>query len=96
MIMKYISDFYKSECKIWTDKNGEWNDFGKFKTFIESMGSIKDKIPSNCRCEGTAITNEEFKKIWGECNFSIIEVAKRLHIEERTAAQIVRKLKLKK
>ncbi len=22
MIMKYISDFYKSESKIWTDKNG--------------------------------------------------------------------------
>ena len=63
MIMKYISDFYKSESKIWTDKNGEFTDLGKFKTFIESMGySIKDKIPSNCRCEGTAVTNFEFRK----------------------------------
>ena len=24
MIMKYISDFYKSESKLWTDQNGRW------------------------------------------------------------------------
>lgn len=36
--MKYISDFYKSESKKWTDKNGQFTDLGKFKTFIESMG----------------------------------------------------------
>lgn len=72
MIMKYISDFYKSETKEWTGKSGEWNDLGKFKTFIEAMGySIKDKIPSNCRCEGTAVTSSEFRKIWGECKFNI-------------------------
>ena len=72
MIMKYISDFYKSDSKIWTDKNGNFTDLGKFKTFIESMGySIKDKITSNCRCEGTAVTNSEFRKIWTKCNFDI-------------------------
>lgn len=64
MIMKYISDFYKSDSKLWTDKNGQFTDLDKFKTFIESMGySIKDKNPSNCRCEGTAVTNSEFRKI---------------------------------
>lgn len=97
MIMKYISDFYKSETKEWTGKSGEWNDLGKFKTFIESMGySIKDKIPSNCRCEGTAVTNSEFIKVWGECKFNIQAVAERLHTDKRTVAQIVRKLKLRK
>ena len=97
MIMKYISDFYKSEAKQWTGKSGEWTDLGKFKTFIESMGySIKDKIPSNCRCEGTAVTNAEFRKIWGECQFDIKATAERLHIDGRTVAQIVRKMKLRK
>ncbi len=97
MIIKYISDFYKSETKEWTGKSGEWNDLGKFKTFIESMGySIKDKIPSNCRCEGTAVTNYEFIKVWCECKFDIQAVAERLHIDKRTVAQIVRKLKLRK
>lgn len=97
MIMKYISDFYKSETKEWTGKSGEWTDLGKFKTFIESMGySIKDKIPSNCRLERTAVTNEEFRKIWGECNFRIKAVAERLHTDERTVAQLVRKMKLRK
>ena len=97
MIMKYISDFYKSESKMWTDKNGIWNDLGKFKTFIESIGyQVRDKIPGNCRCEGTAITNTEFKKIWGEEGFSVKAVANRLHTDERTIAQIVRKLKLRK
>lgn len=37
MIVKYVSDFYKSESKLWTDKNGNFTDLGKFKTFIESM-----------------------------------------------------------
>lgn len=70
--LQYFSDFYKSEAKLWTDKNGNFTDLGKFKTFIESMGySIKDKIPSNCRCEGTAVTNSEFRKIWTKCNFDI-------------------------
>lgn len=97
MIMKYISDFYKSESKEWTEKSGEWTDIGKFKAFIESMGySIKEKIPANCRCEGTAVTNAEFKKIWGECHFNIKAVAERLHTDERTVAQIVRKMKLRK
>jgi len=58
--------------------------------------SIKDKIPSNCRCEGTAVTNFEFRKIWRECNFDIKSVAKRLHIDERTLAQIIQKMKLRK
>ena len=97
MIMRYISDFYKSESKIWTDKNGQFTDLGKFKAFIESMGyQIKDKIPADCRCEGTAVTNAEFKKIWGECGFSVKLVAERLHTDERTVAQIVRKMKLRK
>ena len=97
MIMKYITDFYKSETKELTGKSGEWNDLGKFKTFIEAMGySLKDKIPSNCRCEGTAVTNSEFRKIWGECKFNIKAVAKRLHTDERNVAQIVRKMKLRK
>ena len=65
MIMKYISDFYKSESKIWTDKNGQFTDLGKFKTFIKSMDyKILDKIPSSCRCEGTAISISDFKKIF--------------------------------
>lgn len=65
MIMKYISDFYKSESKLWTDKNGNFTDLGKFKTFIESMDyKILDKIPSSCRCEGTAISISDFKKIF--------------------------------
>lgn len=97
MIMKYISDFYKSDSKIWTDKNGQFTDLGKFKTFIESMRySIKDKIPTNCRCEGTAVTNSEFIKIWGKCKFNIQAVAERLHTDKRTIAQIARKLKLRK
>ncbi len=97
MIMKYISDFYKSDAKQWTCKSGEWTDLGKFKTFIEGMGySIKNKIPSDCRCEGTAITNDEFRKVWQECHFSIKDTAERLHIQERTVAQIVRKMKLRK
>lgn len=97
MIIKYISDFYKSESKEWTGKSAEWTDLGKFKTFIESMGyKIKDRIPGNCRCEGTAVTNSEFKKIWAECNFSVKLTAERLHTNERTIAQILRKLKLRK
>ncbi len=97
MIVKYMSDFYKSESKQWLNKDGNYIDFGKFKTLIGSMGyEIKDKIPLNCRCEGTVVTNAEFKQIWGECNFNIKIVAKRLHIDERVVAQIVRKLKLRK
>lgn len=97
MIMKYIYDFYKSESKVWTDKNGEFTDFGKFKAFIESMGyKITDKIPSNCRCEGTAISISEFRKIFAEEGFSIKKTAERLHITEKLVAQSARKLKLKK
>ncbi len=97
MIIKYVSDFYNSEVKEWTGNSGEWNDLGQFKSFIESKGySIKDKIPSNYRCEGTAITNAEFKKIWNECHFDIKTVAQRLHIEERIVAQIARKMKVRK
>lgn len=97
MIIKYVSDFYNFEVKEWTGNSGEWNDLGQFKSFIESKGySIKDKIPSNCRCEGTAITNAEFKEIWSECHFDIKTVAQRLHIEERIVAQIARKMKVRK
>lgn len=97
MIMKYISDFYKSESKMWTDKDGNFTDLGKFKTFIESMDyMIKDKIPANCRCEGTAVSVAEFKKIFGEEHFSIKSTAQRLHITERQVAQLARKLKVRK
>jgi predicted methyltransferase len=97
MIMKYISDFYKSESKIWTDKDGNFTDLGKFKTFIESMDyTIKDRIPGNCRCEGTAVSISDFKRIYGEEHFNIKAVAERLHITERMAAQLARKLKVKK
>ena len=97
MIMKYISDFYKSESKLWTDKNGNFTDLGKFKTFIESMDyKILDKIPSSCRFEGTAISISDFKKIFGEEHFSIKSTAQRLHITEKMAAQLARKLKLRK
>ena len=97
MIMKYITDFYKSESKMWTDKNGNFTDLGKFKTFIESMDyKIRDKIPGNCRCEGTAVSNTEFKKIWGEEHFSVKSVAERLHVDQRTVAKTTRKLKLVK
>lgn len=97
MIMQYISDFYKSESKMWTDKNGNWDDLGKFKTFIESMGyKIRDRIPGNCRCEGTAVTISQFKKIYAEEGFSIKQTAQRLHITEKLAAQLARKLKVRK
>ena len=97
MIIKYISDFYKSESKAWTDKNGEFTDLGKFKAFIESMDyRIRDRIPGNCRCEGTAVSVSEFKKIFGEEHFSIKATAERLHITERMAAQLARKLKVRK
>lgn len=97
MIMKYISDFYKSESKLWTDKDGNFTDLGKFKAFIESMDYvIKDRIPSNCRCEGTAVSVNDFKRIYGECGFSIKATSERLHITERLAAQLIRKLKIKK
>ena len=97
MIMKYISDFYKSEAKIWTDKDGNFTDLGKFKAFIESMGYvIKDKIPSNCRCEGTSVSVSEFKKIFAEERFSVKLTAQRLHITEKMAAQLARKLKIRK
>lgn len=97
MIMKYISDFYKSEAKMWTDKDGNFTNLGKFKTFIKSMNyRIGDKIPGNCRCEGTAVSNAEFKKIWGEEHFSVKLVAERLHVDQRTVAKIARKLKLVK
>ena len=97
MIIKYISDFYKSESKIWTDRDGNFTDLGKFKIFIESLNyKISDKIPSNCRCEGTSVSVAEFKKIFEEEHFSIKLTAQRLHITERIAAQLARKLKLKK
>lgn len=97
MIVKYMSDFYKSESKQWLDKEGNCIDFGKFKAVIGSMGYvIKDKIPGSCRCEGTAVSNAEFKQIWGEEHFSVKAVAERLHISERQVAQLVRKLKLRK
>lgn len=97
MIMKYISDFYKSESKMWTDKDGNFTDLGKFKTFIESMDyKIRDRIPGNCRCEGTAVSVSDFKKIFAEEGFSIKKTAERLHITERTAAQLARKLKIRK
>ena len=97
MIMKYISDFYKSESKLWTDKNGNFIDLGKFKTFIEAMDyKILDKITPSCKCEGTAISITDFKKIFSEEHFSIRATAQRLHITEKLTAQLVRKLKLKK
>lgn len=97
MIVKYISDFYKSESKQWLNKQGICEDFGKFKHFIGSMGyEIKDKIPGNCRCEGTAVSVTDFKRIFGEEGFSIKNTAERLHITERMAAQLARKLKVRK
>lgn len=73
MIMKYISDFYKSESKLWTDKNGNFTDLGKFKNFIESMDyKILDKIPSSCRCEGTVISVDNFLNIIS--NFLLISI----------------------
>jgi hypothetical protein len=97
MIIKYVSDFYKSESKQWLDKNGVCQDFGKFKMFIESMGyKITDKIPSSCRCEGTAVSISDFKKVFFEEGCSIKATAERLHISERTTAQLARKLKVRK
>lgn len=97
MIVKYMSDFYKSENKEWLDKDGNCIDFGKFKSIIGSMGyEIKDKIPSNCRCEGTAVSISEFKRIYGEEHFNLKAVSERLHISERDCAGLLRKLKLRK
>lgn len=96
MIMKYISDFYKSESKMWTDKDGNFTDLGKFKAFIESMDyKIRDRIPGNCRAEGTAVSVSEFKKIYGEEGFSIKKVAARLHVSEKIVEKLSRKLKLR-
>lgn len=97
MIMKYVSDFYKSESKLWADNDGNFTDLGKFKTFIESMDyKIMDKIPNNCRCEGTAISNAEFKQICGEEHYNLKAIAQRLHITEKLTAQLMRKLKIRK
>lgn len=97
MIVKYMSDFYKNESKEWLDKDGNCIDFGKFKSIIGSMGyEIRDKIPGNCRCEGTAVSIGDFKRVFGEEHFSIKNTAERLHITERMAAQLARKLKLRK
>lgn len=97
MIMKYISDFYKSESKMWTDKDGNFTDLGKFKAFIESMDyKIRDRIPGNCRAEGTAVSVNEFKKVFFEEGCSIKNTAQRLHITEKLAAQLARKLKVRK
>ena len=97
MIVKYMSDFYKSESKQWLDKDGNCIDFGKFKSIIGSMGyEIRDKIPGNCRCEGTSVSITDFKRIFGEEHFSIKATAERLHITERMAAQLARKLKVRK
>lgn len=97
MIVKYMSDFYKSESKQWLDKDGNCIDFGKFKSIIGSMGyEIKDKIPGNCRCEGTPVSILEFKGIFFEENCSIKATASRLHITEKLATQLARKLKVRK
>ena len=97
MIVKYMSDFYKNESKEWLDKDGNCIDFGKFKSIIGSMGyEIRDKIPGNCRCEGTAVSIGDFKRVFGEEHFSIKNTAERLHITERMAAQLARKLKIRK
>lgn len=96
-IIKYLSDFYKSESKQWLDKQGNCIDYGKFKAIIESMGyKIVDKIPGSCRCEGTAVSIADFKRVFGEEHFSIKATAQRLHITDKLAAQLARKLKLKK
>ena len=55
-----------------------------------------DKIPNNCRCEGTAISNAEFKKICGEEHYNLKAIAQRLHITEKLTAQLMRKLKIRK
>lgn len=97
MIMKYVSDFYKSESKLWTDKDGNFTYIGKFKIFIESIDyKIMDKIPNNCRFEGTAISNAEFKQICGEEHYNLKAIAQRLHITEKLTAQLMRKLKIRK
>ena len=97
MIVKYMSDFYKSESKQWLDKEGNCIDFGKFKNLIGSMGyEIRDKIPSNCRCEGTSVSIADFKRIYGEEHFNLKAVAERLHITERMVAQLARKVKVRK
>lgn len=58
--------------------------------------TIRDRIPRNCRCEGIAISVSDFKKIYGEEHFSVKKTTERLHITERMAAQLARKLKVRK
>ena len=97
MIMKYVSDFYKSESKLWADRDGNFMDLGKFKAFIESMDyKIVDRIPRNCRCQGTAISNSEFKQICREEHYNLKSISQRLHISEKLTAQLMRKLKIRK
>lgn len=96
MIMKYISDFYKSESKLWTDKNGNFADLGKFKTFIESMDyKILDKIPPSCRCEGTAISISDFKKIFGEEHFFNKSNRSKITYNRKNGSTISKKIKIK-
>ena len=97
MIVKYMSDFYKSDSKLWLDKHGNCTDFGNFKRIIGGMGyEIRDKLPGRCRCEGTSVSISDVKRIFTEESFSITRTADRLHIPERQVAQIIRKLKLRK
>ena len=65
-------------------------------TFTISGFEEAPVITSNCRCEGTAVSIAEFKKIFAEEGFSIKKTAERLHITEKLSAQLARKLKLKK
>ena len=51
MIMKYISDFYKSESKMWTDKDGNFTEkCSSAKIFLNS--EIDTEVPSHLQFDG--------------------------------------------
>lgn len=97
VLMQYISNSHKSSIK--NDINpANWStDYASFENFIEALGyTITNKIPSNCRLEGTTITSAQFLKTWKECGYDISETSLKLKIAERNVSNIIKKMKFKK
>ena len=96
LIMQYISNSHKSSLQ--DEKSVNWNrDYVSFENFIEALGySIKDKLPSNCKIEGTKITSAQFMKTWKECNYDVAETSIKLKLAERNVTNIIKKMKFKR
>lgn len=97
VLMQYITNSHKSSMN--GDVNpASWNtDYASFENFIEALGyTITNKVPSNCKLEGTTITSAQFMKTWKECGYNISETSLKLKIAERNVANIVKKMNLKR